>query len=248
MKITEAADGVYAVEGSAVNWTLIAEGDALTLVDAGYPGDHDEVLASIGEIGRRLSDVEAVLVTHAHIDHIGSLPRLLEQHPMPVLLSPTEARHARREYLEQAGPADVILNLWRPRVLPWALHIMRKGAMNDRGVPTATDFGPFIGTGDVIDVPGRPVPVATPGHTSGHTAYLVPGARVLLTGDALVTGHRLSARTGSQRLMEMFHHDVEAMDASLEVIAEVDADVIIPGHGPVFRGSPRDAVAELRRG
>ena len=145
MKITEAADGVFAVEGHAVNWTLIAEGDALTLVDAGYPGDHDDVLASISEIGHRLSDVEAVLVTHAHIDHIGSLPRLLEQHPMPVLLSPIEARHARREYLEQAGTADVVRNLWRPRVLPWALHIMRKGAMNDRGVPTATDFGALTG-------------------------------------------------------------------------------------------------------
>ncbi|MFZ0141168.1 MAG: MBL fold metallo-hydrolase [Aeromicrobium sp.] len=244
MKITKVESDVFAVEGSAVNWTLIAEGDALTLVDTGYPGDHDEVLASIAEIGRRLSDVEAVLVTHAHIDHIGSLPRLLEQHPVPVLLSPTEARHARREYLEQAGTADVVRNLWRPRVLPWALHIMRKGAMNDRGVPTATDFGEV----DVIDVPGRPVPVATPGHTSGHTAYLVPGARVLLTGDALVTGHRLSSHAGSQRLMSMFHHDEDAMNASLDVIAEVDADTVIPGHGPVHRGSPRDAVAQLRRG
>ena len=32
-------------------------------------------------------------------------------------------------------------NLWRPRVLPWALHIMRNGAMDDPGVPSATDFG-----------------------------------------------------------------------------------------------------------
>jgi glyoxylase-like metal-dependent hydrolase (beta-lactamase superfamily II) len=243
MKVTEAAAGVYAVQGSAVNWTLLTDGDAVTLVDAGYPGDHDDVLASLSEIGRRLSDVEAVLVTHAHIDHIGSLPRLLEQHTMPVLTSTTEARHVRREHLEQAGTADVVKNLWRPRVLPWALHIMRKGAMNDRGVPSAVDFG----SADVIDVPGRPTPLPTPGHTSGHTGYLVPSARVLLTGDALVTGHRLSAGTGSQRLMGMFHHDLDAMDASLDVIAEVDADAIIPGHGPVFPGSPREAVAELRR-
>jgi glyoxylase-like metal-dependent hydrolase (beta-lactamase superfamily II) len=94
MKITEVVAVIHAVEGHASNWTLIAEGDALTLVDAGYPGYHDDVLASISEIGHRLDDLEAVLVTHAHIDHIGSLPRLLEKHPVPVLLSPTEARHA----------------------------------------------------------------------------------------------------------------------------------------------------------
>jgi glyoxylase-like metal-dependent hydrolase (beta-lactamase superfamily II) len=244
MQITEAGNGVFAVEGHASNWTLVAEGDALTLVDAGYPGYHDDVLASISEIGHRLGDVEAVLVTHAHIDHIGSLPRLLEEHSVPVLLSPVEARHARREYLEQAGTTDVVRNLWRPRMLPWALHIMRHGAMADDGVPEATDFGDV----DVIDVPGRPVPIATPGHTSGHTSYLVPGARVLLSGDALVTGHPLSAAAGPQELMGFFHHDLDAMDASLDVIADVDADAIVPGHGPVFRGSPRDAVAQLRRG
>ena len=243
MKITEVAADVFAVEGQTVNWTLIAEGDALTLVDAGWPGYLDDVLASISEIGHRLSDVEAVLVTHAHVDHIGSLPRLLEKHRVPVLLSPTEAPHARREYLEQAGTTDVVRNLWRPRVLPWALHMVRNGAMNDPGVPEATDFGDV----DVIDVPGRPVPIPTPGHTSGHTAYLVPGARVLLTGDALVTGHALSSTTGPQELMGFFHHDLDAMNASLLVIAEVDADAIVPGHGPVHRGSPRDAVAQLRR-
>lgn len=244
MKITEVAPDVFAVEGQTVNWTLIAEGDALTLVDAGWPGYLDDVLASIGEIGHRLSDVEAVLVTHAHVDHIGSLPRLLEKHQVPVLLSPTEAPHARREHLEQAGTTDVVRNLWRPKVLPWALHMMRNGALNDPGVPEATDFGDV----DAIDVPGRPVPIATPGHTSGHTAYLVPGARVLLSGDALVTGHPLSSTTGPQELMDFFHHDLDAMKASLDVIAEVDAVAIIPGHGPVHRGSPRDAVAQLRRG
>jgi glyoxylase-like metal-dependent hydrolase (beta-lactamase superfamily II) len=244
MKITEVTADVFAVEGHAANWTMVTEGDALTLVDAGYPGYHDDVLASISEIGHSLGDLEAVLITHAHIDHIGSLPRLLKTHPVPVLLSPTEAPHARREYLEQAGTADVVRNLWRPRVLPWALHMMRNGAMDDTGVPEATDFGDV----DVIDVPGRPVPIATPGHTSGHTSYLVPGARVLLTGDTLVTGHPLSPSTGPQRLMGFFHHDVDAMDASLDTIAEVDADAIVPGHGPVFRGSPRDAVAQLRRG
>ena len=58
----------------------------------------------------------------------------------------------------------------------------------------------------------------------------------------------MSAHTGPQELMGFFHHDLDAMHASLDVIAEVDAEAIIPGHGPVHRGSPRDAVDQLRRG
>lgn len=244
MQISEVATNVYAVESDLVNWVLIADGRALTLVDAGFPGDSDDVLASIGEIGHRLSDLEAVLVTHAHVDHVGSIPRLLEKHRVPVLTSPTEAKHARREFLEQAGTADVVRNLWRPRTLPWALRLMRKGGMDEAAVPTATDFG----AADVIDVPGRPVPIATPGHTSGHTVYLFPAARVLLTGDALVTGHPLSGTTGPQMLPDFFHHDAAGAGAALDVIAGIDADVIVPGHGAVHRGSPSDAVREVRRG
>ncbi len=86
-----------------------------------------------------------------------------------------------------------------------------------------------------------------PGGGAGPRAADENDARVLLTGDALITGHMLSAHTGPQELMGFFHHDEAGMDGSLDVIAAVDADVIVPGHGPVHRGSPADAVAEIRR-
>lgn len=240
MRITEVASGVHAVESEAVNWTLVTGGDALTLIDAGYPGDHDTVVASIREIGHQVSDVQAVLVTHAHIDHIGSLPQLLAEHSVPVLTSEREAAHVRREHLEQATPLDVTKNLWRPGAVRWSMTLMRLGAMKDVSVPSATAFEP------PLDLPGRPVPIDTAGHTSGHTAYLLPDARVLVTGDALVNGHPLLRRTGPQRLPGFFDHDPANVERAYDAIAAVDADVIIPGHGPVFRGTPAEAVAELR--
>ncbi len=53
--LTEAADGVFFVQGSAVNWVILRDGSELTLIDGGYPGDLDAVESSIRAIGHRPS-------------------------------------------------------------------------------------------------------------------------------------------------------------------------------------------------
>lgn len=48
-------------------------------------------------------------------------------------------------------------------------------------------------------------------------------------------------------IADFFHTDAHRAATSLDRIAEVDASVIVPGHGPVWRGSVREAV-EIARG
>ena len=50
------------------------------------------------------------------------------------------------------------------------------------------------------------MPVPTRGHTSGHTAYLLPSTGAILTGDELVTGHAVLRGTGPQVLPAFFNH------------------------------------------
>ncbi|GAA4861182.1 MBL fold metallo-hydrolase [Actinomycetospora straminea] len=239
MRIEEVADGVHLVRGSAVNWVLVVDGAAVTLIDGGYPGDADAVGASLAALGRGPGDVVAALVTHAHVDHVGGLAPLVARHGIPVLTGPVEARHARREFLEQAGPADVARNAWRPRVLAWAVHAARLGALREVALPTTSG----VAHAAPLDLPGRPVPVATPGHTSGHTAYLLPGAGVLVSGDVLVTGHPTSRHHGPQRLPAFFDH----ARGSLAPLAGLDAGVLLPGHGPAWHGTPAEAVTQVSR-
>ncbi|GAA0965831.1 MBL fold metallo-hydrolase [Actinocorallia libanotica] len=243
--LTRVADGVHFVNTGSANWTILTEGRSATLVDAGYPGDLPAVLWSLERLGHRPEDLAAVLVTHAHVDHIGSLPELLRRAPhAKVLTSAAEARHVRREFLEQATPFDVVANLWRPGFLPWALHIVRAGALRDVRVPAAEAF-PAAGP---LDVPGRPVPVPTPGHTSGHTCYHLPEAGALITGDTLVTAHPTSRSAGPQLLASLFHHDEPAVRAALDVLEPLPAGLLLPGHGPHLAASPADAVALVRAG
>jgi glyoxylase-like metal-dependent hydrolase (beta-lactamase superfamily II) len=238
MKVEQVADGLFRAGGTDVNWYLVKEGTDLTLVDAGYPGDTAAVLASIEAVGCKPGDVRALLLTHAHVDHMGEANHLHDEYGVPTLMDPAEVPHARREVLEQAGPLDVARQLWRPGVLPWSLRITRAGATKDVRLPHAQAF-PTDGT---LDVPGGPVPVATHGHTSGHSAYLFPALGAVATGDALVTGHAVSRHTGPQLIPEWFNHAPIDPREGLAPLADVDADVVLPGHGSALRVPVREAV------
>jgi glyoxylase-like metal-dependent hydrolase (beta-lactamase superfamily II) len=240
LSVTQIADGVHIASTGLVNWGLVEEGDQVTLIDAGYPGDASRVRASLAKIGRQLEDVAGVLITHAHVDHIGGLPWCgLEA---PVYTGQAEVPHARREYLQQASEMDVLVRAWNPRVLLWSLRILALGATRDATVPDIK----ACRIGKKLDLPGRPVAVATPGHTSGHTAYHFKQAGVVATGDALITGHPISGRRGPQPLPDFFSHDAEQANASLDAIAALDADTILPGHGPAWTGPWAEAVALAR--
>ncbi|WP_280492935.1 MBL fold metallo-hydrolase [Nocardia asiatica] len=228
MKIDQVSDSVYVVAGTNVNWALVSDGSGVTLVDAGYPADTEAVLDSVRQIGHALADVAAVLLTHAHLDHIGAIPALVEQVGMPVYTGAEEVRHAKREYLQQITPAQMARQLLTRRGARWVTQTLRavRGHIGT-SIPSAT-------TGEdaaLAALPGGFVAVPTPGHTDGHTAYLMPSEGVLFSGDALVTGHPLSRHTGPQLLPKVFNHDATGTLASAHALAGQQAGTLVPGHG-----------------
>jgi glyoxylase-like metal-dependent hydrolase (beta-lactamase superfamily II) len=242
MRCHEVTKDIFCVTGTDVNWVLLREGTDLTLIDSGWLGDIGALEESIRGLGRRPEDVRAVLLTHAHLDHVGGLNHLREHYGVTVYMDAHEVGNARREYLEQARPLEVIKRAWRPRVLSWGLRITRAGALRDVVVAHAQ---PFPGDGQ-LDLPGRPVPVPTYGHTSGHSAYYVPGAGVVATGDALVTGHPVARWSGPQILPAFFSHSPDACLTALSALEDLDAGILVPGHGDAWYGPIREAVAIAR--
>ncbi|HEX6501013.1 MAG TPA: MBL fold metallo-hydrolase [Micromonosporaceae bacterium] len=246
MKLTRVDDQVHMVTGTNVNWAIITDGSAVTLVDAGYPNDVDSLLASIAAVGRRPEDVVAVVLTHAHLDHMGGIPTLVERFGTPVLTGVEEARHARREYLEQITPAQMLRQCTRWRGLRWVAQTIR--AVVPHMSMALTDVT-TVEPGIALDIPGGLVPVPTPGHTRGHTAYLMPSAGILYSGDTLVTGHPLSRLgSGPQKLPAVFNEDEAAVSAAVRAVRDLPADVLVPGHGEHVT-APMSAIVDdaLRR-
>lgn len=236
MKIHQVSNSVYVVAGTNVNWALISNGSALTIIDAGYPADTDDLLDSINQIGHRLDDVAAVLLTHAHLDHIGAIPTLVERIGMPVYTGTEEVRHAKREYLQQITPVEMLKQLGSQRGRRWVTQTIKaaRGGIKTT-VPTASSAAADV----LAQLPGELIPVPSPGHTSGHTAYYMPSEKVLFSGDALVTGHPLLIDTGPQLLPSFFNHDEALTRLSAQQLAAQPVHALVPGHGaPIIHNEP----------
>lgn len=240
MKIEQVSDSVHVVAGTNVNWALVSDGSGVTVIDAGYASDTDDVLKSVQQIGHQLTDIAAVLLTHAHLDHIGAIPTLVERFGVPVYTGAEEVRHAKREYLQQISPAQMAAQLLNGRGRRWVAQTVRAVYGHiDTSIPSATAADETT----LAALPGGIVAVPTPGHTDGHTAYLLPSEGVLFSGDTLVTGHPLSQRTGLQLLPTFFNHDESGTRASAAALAAQPAHILVPGHGAATEYDP----AELTR-
>jgi glyoxylase-like metal-dependent hydrolase (beta-lactamase superfamily II) len=77
------AEGVHRVEDSFTNWYLVEEDGRITVVDTGVPTSWSSLIEALKNLGRMLSDVEAVVLTHAHFDHLGFAERARAQLGVP---------------------------------------------------------------------------------------------------------------------------------------------------------------------
>ena len=93
--------------GSRGNCTFVQAGRTRVLVDAGF--SCAEITRRLATIGQRLEDVDAILVTHEHSDHLGGVRVIAKRHGIPVACN--------EETLVSGGLADGAIPEWIP-VLP----------------------------------------------------------------------------------------------------------------------------------
>lgn len=240
LDVVQVAEGVYQARSKYVAWVIVEDGDEVTLVDTGWPRDRGRLLASLERIGRSPADVAAVVLTHGHRDHQGSAEWFRRQYDVPVEVHEDEQANALGERVEEATTLKVLGMAWRPSVLVWGLEVGVHGRFRTEYVKSVETF-----TDGVLDVPGRPVCIPTPGHTSGHTAFHLPDRGVLIAGDALMTRHPFDWGVNGVRLLsDYFNTDTAQAAASLERLRPLAAEVVVPGHGQPYFGTPADAVGE----
>lgn len=177
----EVLDGVMLLGTHRVNFYAVTEGRSITLVDCGFDGHWRYLDAWLTATGRRVSDIEAVVLTHGHADHIGFASRL-QALGVPVHLHERDSTIATHTRMRRP-PQRLQRVLWRPAAFGMLLEALADGVAR-QGVVREPQT--FVG-GATLDVPGRFRVVDVPGHTAGSVAFLHPSSGGLFTGDALMT-------------------------------------------------------------
>ncbi len=191
----ELLPNLHAVKLLSCTGFLITE-ERLTLIDAGLPGSRLPLERYLRRIGRSLDELERIVCTHGHPDHIGGV-RELAATGVDVLIHPDDL----------AGLEVTFRDAVRARSRGPLLHYL---------TPHPGETVP-VDHGDVLPVLGGLTVVHTPGHTPGSICLWSPRHRVLFTGDVLqVVRGRLTYASS------IFSHDYPAARQSVARLAELD--------------------------
>ncbi len=208
------------------NIFLLIGNNDLTLVDTGFKGRAPGVLREIKKMGYKASDISRILVTHHHIDHVGSLAVLKKVTGAKIFAHPSDIPYINGK-LPHPGPVKRgILSRLLALSLKYWTH-------------TPVDVDVAVNDGDEIPVMGGIKVVHTPGHTPGCISFLLPEESVVIVGDLLSNGStlRLPAKN--------FTIDPPREIESISKLAKLDFDSICFGHGSPILGKAHSIVSNF---
>ena len=239
------ADGIHRIEHAHVNVYLVEDDDGVAVIDAGLPGMWPHLTGALDELGYGAGDVRALVLTHAHFDHVGTAARLRQEYRTPILVHDADRYIAAHPYRYRHETNRFLYPLRYPKAVPVLGAMTLAGALNVRGVTDVHSLTPE--SGDTL--PGKPRILHTPGHTAGHVALHYPDRGALISGDSLVTLDPYTGATGPQIVSGAATADSAEALASLSLLAGTDAPLLLTGHGEPWRDGSAAAVERaLARG
>jgi hydroxyacylglutathione hydrolase len=206
-----------------LNRCYLIRGQGSIIVDAGGPGQADGFMKAIVALSLRLEEIQLIVITHGHGDHIGSARDLKEITGAKIAMHQREKDWLEKSPDLQPSPPPGV-TLWG-RILIKLLTFMPSARI------LATDVDIVLGD-EVFSlaeygIPGRVL--YTPGHSWGSVSVLLESGEAFV-GDLAMNGFPLRRGPG----LPIFAEDVSRVKESWKLLLEQGAQTIYPGHGAPF--------------
>lgn len=221
----EVADGIWLLGSHRVNFYAVAESRSVTLVDTGFYGHLRYLYDWLAATGRDVGDVEAVVITHGHADHLG-FAGWFDRRGVPVYVHEDDVAISRTTKV-RVPPLRLRRSLWRHRAA-WGLlaEAATDSVFSQPPVPGARAFS----SDEQLDVPGRLQAVQVPGHSPGNCSLHHPGLNLMFTGDTLMTRDPMLGGEGPIVFSEDPARD-EICLRSLDLLRPFASAGLLPAHG-----------------
>lgn len=238
---TQVAAGVHRLGSELVNFYLLEDRGRLTLVDSGLPTFLPQVEQAVAQLGKQLTDIEAIVLTHGHGDHIGLAERIRRDASATVYLHQGDEQMV-REGQDQKRERGMLGYLRNPAAWRLLIHFARNGGLKPARVEILATFA----NDAQLDVPGRPFAVHTPGHSHGHCVLYLEDKQALIAGDALCSLNPLTGRRGPQILPSALNASTDQALDSLGRMEGLSAQTVMFGHGEPWTEGVAGAVKNAR--
>ncbi len=206
----------------------IESGD-LTLIDPGLAGKGAYKLDAMKKLGIDSELVKRIILTHTHLDHIGCLEELKKEMPhAEIWMHRTEAEQV------EAGDDRTVYGME-----------MFKGMCQAqfRFGPDAFKFkvDRKLEGGEILEIGGMTWEVLfIPGHSMGGIALYEPTGKILIPGDVVYADYAIGR-------FDLFAADSSQLKASLNRLAELEMDILLPGHNQIMKGVPKGYIKKTAK-
>jgi glyoxylase-like metal-dependent hydrolase (beta-lactamase superfamily II) len=207
--------GLYCIPTGQVNAFLLEDENDLVLIDTGNLGSEATILAALAEIQRKPTDIQAILLTHLHPDHTGSLGALKQICRARAWMHPQDAAQIRLgAYRRAYHPA--------PGLFPWLIYNLF--IKNSRASFPALEIEEELSDQQLLPFAGGLQVIHAPGHTAGHVLfYWKQQGGVLIAADLITNSFGL----GWAPIYEDFQQNL----ISLEKVTRLDFSCAVFSHG-----------------
>lgn len=224
----------YGTIGS-INFYIINDGESLSLIDAGidHEGCWEFFKEALSEQGFKIEDIERIILTHHHGDHVGLLKRILQLKNMPIYAHPFAIQRLQMDanffqkryqffdklYAEMDCRQDAFPQLEKLKKTLIELE-ERKITAN------------FVSLQEGDRISGLEV-IATPGHSPDSISLYDDERKWLFTGDLLLKDMSTNA------IIDLDQHgdrlkSISDQRHSLQKCSEIKSDFVFPGHRSII--------------
>ncbi|MGL4609783.1 MAG: MBL fold metallo-hydrolase [Trueperaceae bacterium] len=227
------AENIYHINLQKANVYLFKGKQGLVLIDTSVVGSLKMLKAQLKHNGFQLGDITHILITHAHIDHVGGLAEIQATTKAEVWVHELDAPFVRRGEAPPYAPASSLS--FQDKLLGKLTGIF----VGER--QPAAPVHREIKSGEVLSELWEGLNLLhLPGHSPGHSGFYFSNKRVLIGGDVM-----MHIMPWLSRPLATFTTNMRQADESIFQVAAMNVLTLAVGHGEPLIGNASQKIQKL---